>query len=317
MRTNGNEGTEMGKTRSDETLSGKPIARKIIAKMKRQSHGNVVDIKSWVDTRDTAAEINKEIAARNEYSDLHPAFASYAYAQTQVSLISEQLTALKEMARFAEIVSRAEELYMPEGPPMSPLTRSYFTCWAFFDACTGLARETIGTTIIEIGTTFGMPTELLRLIRQMQKSRMGFYIYRGREDDLTVLEDLVTGAVCRAIVPSGECGKAGELWYVRVLPPPIPGGEESVVFTTPYIMLHAKLQEWREYFHRTIPATAPTEAYERHLKYGPTRQYWHDFVLEAYVNYRSEAIYLVGLPDIPESRPHSAISEKNGWNPLT
>ena len=65
--------------------------------------------------------------------------------------MSEQLTALKEMAPFADIISRAEDLYMPSAPPMSPLTKSYFTCWAFFDACAGPANETIGTTILEVG----------------------------------------------------------------------------------------------------------------------------------------------------------------------
>ena len=49
------------------------------------------------------------------------------------------------------------------------------------------------------------------------------------------------------------------------------------------------------------------------MKCGPTRQYGNDFVFEAYVNYRTEAIYLAGLPNIPESRPHSEISETNGW----
>ena len=52
------------------------------------------------------------------------------------------------------------------------------------------------------------------------------------------------------------------------------------------------------------------------MKYGPTRGYWNDYVFEAYVNYQSDAIYLAGLPDIPdipESRPHSEISEANGW----
>ena len=32
---------------------------------------------------------------------------------------------------------------------------------------------------------------------------MGFYIHRGREGNISVLEDLVTGAVYRAIVPAG------------------------------------------------------------------------------------------------------------------
>lgn len=197
---------------------------------------------------------------------------------------------------------------------MSPLTSSYFTCWQFFDACVGPANETIGTTVLEVGASFEMHPELLRLIRILQESRMGFYIHGGRAGKLTVLEDIFTGAVCRAIVPSGDCGKKGELWYARVLPPPTAGGQEHVVFTTPYIVLHPGLPQWREYFRRTIPAAAPVDDYERHMKFGPTRQYWNDFVFEAYVNYRAEAVYLAGLPDIPASRPHSMVSETNGWD---
>src|SRR5450755_2175065 len=74
----------------------------------------------------------------------------------QVSVMSEQLTVLREMAPFVDIVSKAEDLYLPSAPPMSPLTTSYFTCWAFFDACSGPANETIGTTILEFGTAFGI-----------------------------------------------------------------------------------------------------------------------------------------------------------------
>jgi hypothetical protein len=49
-----------------------------------------------------------------------PAYAAYVYAQNQVSVMSEQLTGLKEMAPFAHIVSEAEDLYMPSAPPNEP-----------------------------------------------------------------------------------------------------------------------------------------------------------------------------------------------------
>lgn len=127
-------------------------------------------------------------------ADFHPAHAAYVYAQNQVSVMSEQLTALAEMAPFADIVSRAEDLYMPSGPPMSPLTMSYFTCWAFFDASVEPANETIGTTILEVGAAFGMHTELLRPIRLMQESRMGLYAHEGAKGDLIVLRELATDA---------------------------------------------------------------------------------------------------------------------------
>ena len=166
------------------------------------------------------------------------AHAAYVYTQNLVSVMSEQLAALKEMAPFAEMISKAGDLYMPSAPPMSPLTTSYFTCWALFDACVGPADETIGTTILEFAAAFGIHNERLRLIRLMQESRMGLYIHQGKEGRLAVLKDLVTGAVCRAIVPTGYRGKKGELWYARVLPPPIHGSAEHIVFTTPYIVLH-------------------------------------------------------------------------------
>jgi hypothetical protein len=260
-----------------------------------------------------AEELQKIVVSQKDLEGFHPAHAAYVYAQNQVSVMSEQLTALKEMAPFVDIISEAEDLYVPSAPPMSPLTTSYFTCWAFFDACAGPASETIGTTIFEVGATFGMHPELLRLMRLMQDSRMGFYIHRGGESDASVLEDLVTGAVYRAIVPAGYKGQKNENWYVRLLPPPFPGGKEHVAFTTPYIVVHPDFGEWLAYFRRTFPASVGFADYERHIKYGPTREYWNNYVFEAYLNYQADAIYLAGLPDIPESRPHSEASERNGW----
>ncbi|HUM04893.1 MAG TPA: hypothetical protein VLT90_05490, partial [Terriglobales bacterium] len=78
-------------------------------------------------------------------------------------------------------------------------------------------------------------------------------------------------------------------------------------------VVHPDFADWLAYFRRTFPATAGFDDYERHMKYGPTREYWNDYVFEGYVNHQSDAIFLAGLPDIPESRPHSEISEANGW----
>lgn len=288
------------KKRHHEALSGKPIAQELIAKLQRRGRGKAAKL----------AEAINSSAVAGGLAGFHPAHAAYVYTQNQVSVMSEQLTAFKEMAPFAEVISRAEDLYMPSAPPMSPLTTSYFTCWAFFDACAGAANETIGTTVLEFGAAFGVDSELLRLIRLMQDSRMGIYIHKARKDDLAILEDLVTGGTFRAIVPSGYHGKEGELWYVRILPPPIQGSADDVVFTTPYILLEPGPHDWLAYFSRTFAQTARVDDYERHMKYAPTREYWNDFVFEAYVNHRTEAIYLAGLPDIPESRPHSRV---NAW----
>jgi hypothetical protein len=138
----------MDKTKAHEALSGRPIAKRVLAKMKLHWQRKVADIKNVIDGRAIADDLQKTVGRQKELAGLDPAHAAYIYAQHQVSVMSERLTALKEMAPFAEIISKAEDLYMPSAPPMSPLTRSYFTCWAFFDACAGPASETIGTTIL-------------------------------------------------------------------------------------------------------------------------------------------------------------------------
>jgi hypothetical protein len=76
--------------------------------------------------------------------------------------------------------------------------------------------------------------------------------------------------------------------------------------------LRPGVRDWLGYFNRTFGQnqSASIEDYERHMKYGPTRTYWNDFVFEGYVNHRANVIYLAGLPDVPESRPHSKV---NAW----
>ncbi len=225
--------------------------------------------------------------------------------------MAEQLTALPEMQRFARLIEKAEEEYLPSGPPMSPLTISFFTCWAFFDACVGLELETLGTTTMAVGKTFGMHEELIRVIGLMQESRMAVHVHEGADGDRIPLRELITNRTCRAICPSGSMGQAGELWYARVLPPPVAGSADHVVFTTPYLLVKPGEREWLAYFDRTLPEGPRDKriaAYEKHMKWGPARVYWSEFVFEAYLNHRHDVIYLRGVPDVPESRPHSKVN---------
>jgi hypothetical protein len=49
------------------------------------------------------------------------------------------------------------------------------------------------------------------------------------------------------------------------------------------------------------------------MKYRPTREYGNDYVFEVYVNYQMDATYHAGLPDIPNCRPYSEVSDRYGW----
>lgn len=295
------------KPRHENVKQSNPIAAKLLRKLKAAKRATP-SILAMIATG--ADDLQTQVAAADELVGLEPAHATYVYAHNLVSVISEEITAMNEMAPFGEIIAKA--VYVPSRPPISPLTTSYFTSWAFFDACAGVANETIGTIVLEIGNAFGMQPELLRIIQSMQDSRMGLYIQRGIEGSCVVLEDLVTKKVYRAISPAGYLGERSQLWYVRILPPPFSGDSDHVLFTTPYIAIRPDPGDWLVYFNRTFAhkSTARIEDYEHHMKYGPTREYWNDFVFEAYVNHRMDVIYLAGLPDVPESRPNSKV---NGW----
>lgn len=306
---------QFGSTGRDTSVSkakhGHPIADKIVRYIKKGVHGNVVNLNDFITCRKNAEELQKTIVTPEKLAEYHPAHAVYIHTQNQVSVMAEQLSALKEMDRFSIPIDRAMDDYMPSGPPWSPLTTSFFTCWAFFDVCIGPAEETIGTTVMAVGRAFGMSDELIRVMRLMQDSRMGVYVNEGSDNGAVMLRELVTDRLYRTIATSGYLGRKGELWYARVLPPPLPILTEYVVFTTPYLLLKPNEREWQAYFRRTLP-DAPLQdrisRYERHMKFGPTTRYWTEFVFEAYVNHQTDAIYLEGLPDVPESRPHSGIN---------
>ena len=70
------------------------------------------------------------------------------------------------------------------------------------------------------------------------------------------------------------------------------------VVTTPYVLLEPGVQDWMTYFDRALAASERVERYGRHMKYGPTREYWTDFIFEAFVGHQLEAIFLAGLPDV-------------------
>lgn len=300
--------TRKNRPAAKKVSARRPIADRLMKKMRRYIGAKVVDLSAVREGRRNAEALQHTVASRATLADFHPAHAAYVYAQNQTSVMAEQLMMLPEMDRFARLIESARDEYMPGGPPMSPLTPSFFTCWAFFDACVGLGQETLGTTTMAVGEASGMDNDLLRVISLMQDSRMAVHVHLGFDHGAIVLRELVTDRTCRAICPSGYDGQAGELWYTRVLPPPLTGLDEHVVFTTPYVLIEPSEREWLAYFDRTLPPEASGKrfaAYERHMKWGPTRHYWNEFVFEAYVNHRHDVIFLRGLPDVPESRPHS------------
>lgn len=287
------------------------IAARLIKALKKYEKRKVVDLAEFRAAREEARRLDETVRRDEAYAETHPAHALLAVAQNQLSVFVEVVTALPEMSRFADAIEKADEEYMPLGPPMSPLTKSFFSAWAYFDLCFGLRKETLATCLIEVGRAMRLPADLLSLWSRLQSSRLGIYEHEGMEDGLTLLRELITGERARCLVPSGYPGHSGELWLARVVPSPTPLLDGAVVMITPYVLLQPGREEWLAFFQRTLPKVSANDdrkAYETLMKHGLSRHYWNEFVFEAYVNHQPEAIYLAGLPDVDASRPQSRVN---------
>ena len=296
-----------------QTTPPGPIAQQLLHSLARARDQKIVELKAVATARQHEAELQRTAATRDTLADLHPIHAIYVYVQNQVSIMSETITQLPMLDKLTNIFLKAEDTYMPSGPPMSPLTGSYFFFWSVFDAAVGASRETIGTCILAVVRWAGSHPEFIRLIEAMQQSRMRLYIHDGCQKDTIYLRELITGERLPCIVPSGYRGERGEVWLARVLPPPGPSFTESLVMTTPYAVVDPGEVQWQAYLDRTLPkvgAADRRDAYERLMKYGLNLHYWNEYIFEAYVNYETSAVFLRGLPGVDESRPHSRTSEE-------
>jgi hypothetical protein len=158
----------------------------------------------------------------------------------------------------------------------------------------------------------GSDPEFVRLVEIMQDSRMDLYEYQGVENECVWLRELVTGLDVSCLVPAGYLGRPDEVWLARVLPPPSAEFRDSIVITTPYIIVRPRAPGWYAFLERTLPklkCSTPYEAYDRLMKYGLSLNYWNEYILEAYAGAETSAIFLRGLPDIDLSRPHSRQTE--------
>jgi len=273
------------------------------------------------DLRRLARRVQRELGPAKRPSrrqGYDPSHATYLATQNLVSHLAEELSGLRELWEYTAIVGQAEDEYRPDGPPLSPLTGSYFTTWAFFDAAFGRDRETIGTCLLDIGPDLGISSDYLEVIQIFQQSRMCVYEHLGVVEGRVRLRELISGRSHTCVVPAGYLGQSGELWYARVLPPLTDAGD-SVVFTTPYNLIAPGKGEWTAFLQRTmvktgLPISQPASgeagqtdrspALEALMKHGLHPNYWHEFIFLAYSNYRYDVILLTGLPDVPESLPH-------------
>ncbi len=245
---------------------------------------------------------------RDSHGDMiDPLHGVYMAVQNVSSIFAERVSEYIEFKPYSDIVAAAEEEYMPDGPPFSPLTRSYFTTWAFCDVRFGPDMETIGSCLLDVGAKLRFEPKVLEAIRCFSESRMGIYERLQSKGARCRLRELITEKAFDCLVGTGYQGRKGELWYIRLCPPLEPAGYH-VVFTTPYVLLNFNKADWTAYLNRSsLGSTLPEQSRLAHfMKYGTALHQWNEFVYEAYANYQFDAILLTGLPDVPASLPHAS-----------
>lgn len=243
---------------------------------------------------------------RDGYDPIH---AVYIFLQNLSSRFVEGASRFPELKAYVKAVGDAEDEYLPSGPPMSPLTGSYFTCWAFYDLRFGRDGETIAQCQTACNDILWMNADQLNALQQMSDSRMGVYEHGGWRGPHIRLRELITGCefVCHS--PSGYRGRHGELWFVRLLPPLMPEkADYHIAFTTPYVLIGHSRAEWTQYLQRTLVQVAGSDDLERLyklFKYGLDANYWNEFIFKAYHHHQPEAIFLSGIPDLQHSMLHA------------
>ena len=288
-------------------------ADKIARNIASHARSNVIDLAGRRATREIIREARldgdrlRELTAKGH----DPCHAAYIYGQNIASVLGEQLSTMKEARQYAKIVVAAEDSYMPSGPPISPLTTSYFMMWALFDVLFGQSHETMGSCILRLAQEIEFPVWLLDVIGLMQRSRMGFYVHCGTDGSLVRLREIGSQETRLCHVPAGYLGRAGELWFIRLLPPASALFTYHVVFTTPYILVNVSERALADYLvremarlgSRIVPRTLDASTYI--MKHGPTTNHWNEYIFCAYTGHQHEAIFLTGIPDVKESLPHA------------
>jgi len=275
--------------------------------MQKEINKDVVDLGAVREGRKQASDLQDTLKATDDLAALPPAYAAYIWVQNQLSIMVEQLLHFSSLHRFHNTLEKSADLYTPEGPPMSPLTKSYHTSWSMFDVGVGMGRETLGTIALAINRKFGAHPSFLELANQLIESRLGVYQIIDTTDDHIIFKDLYSNREFNACNASGYQGKSGEIWYTRMLPPNELDPGVYVVFNTPYIMHQTSAQSWLDYFDRVLAKSTMDKKdidFNLHMKYGPEPFYWPEYIFHSYFNHTEGFILSKGLPDIPESLPH-------------
>ncbi len=124
---------------------------------------------------------------------------------------AEGVSQLPEMNQWARAVANVEDKYMPSGPPMSPLTGSFFTTWVLYDFRIGGSDDTMAECQISANDVFQLNLDQLDALKKQASSRMGIYEHVCMVGPHLRLRELITRKEYNCLSTSGYPGRQGEL----------------------------------------------------------------------------------------------------------
>ena len=287
----------------------KRIATKVAKRLQKHKSQKIIDLSTHRQIRDqTIAELSKlnsvEKLIEDGYDVQH---AIYSHAQNYISFLAEGLLLFPEFNKMHNILSIAEEKYMPSWPPMSPISKSHYCCWCAFDLSIGIDKETLTSCLIDLSDILFMGGDMVNLLHSMNLSRIGIYKVISISDNKLLLEELFTKKQFLSKLANNYVPAINELLLLRLLPPVHESIDYYTVFTSPYV-LRAKMQEWINFFERNIKGVRGTDSVDKNyhvfMKKGLSSYYWLEYIMQSYYSNSDDAIFLYGIPDIASSRPH-------------
>ncbi len=233
-------------------------------------------------------------------------FKVYMAVFNTCSEFSEQaLDKINLLADHNNLIYDMQEEYMPSYPPMSPVTNTFFSAWYNLDISIYDKNLSLGMLFMEYITKKGIMKYTLQPMEDLLDSYCCFYEVTHVDGNKLYLWDIPHKEEFSCECKSGYSGTAGEVWYVRLLPPLSEGGN-WVTFNTPYVFRATGRKQWDEFFQR-LRASVDEDEIWMYLKYGKSFQYWLEFVFQIYSNHTGNAIFSEGVPDIVESRPQGRL----------
>lgn len=284
------------------------ISKKIIHKFKNhKSLDKMINLSEAEKAVDALSEVESSWARISKRPELDPSFKVYVQMQNMLSIFSEEISVLDDFVAYYDMLGKLDDEFMPSYPPMSPVTDSYFSYFLLCDFRFGKEKETMGSIFKDIAAAFEFDDLMIKAIENLNQSTVKFYKHIKVENGLVELEDLLTNDRKRCVSPSNYVGKPNQIWFVRLVPNLYNMYDYQVVLNTPYVILEQDEEDWIKYFERQgIEKNDPEmdAKISNIMKHNKDPKFWLDYIMDAFVNYESNCIYLTGIPDIKGSKPH-------------